>query len=149
MNICESPVKNPLLHSVLLTNLQGLLRIPGHRLRPQLIGGESLVSDCRWRATEPLDPLAPLLTLDSHTLVPRPLHPFPTENRGSQQTSCPLSWLDASILDLLPLLNVHFLTPGPAHHGPSPHSMEWDPRSQRAPSKIRSAPPWNPALAAR
>lgn len=44
MNICESPVKNPLLHSVLLTNLQGLLRIPGHRLRPQLIGGESLVS---------------------------------------------------------------------------------------------------------
>lgn len=43
MNICESPVKNPLLHSI-LTNLQGLLRIPGHRLRPQLIGGESLVS---------------------------------------------------------------------------------------------------------
>lgn len=47
MNICERPVKNPLLHSVILTNLQSLLRILGHRLGPQLIGGESLVSG-RW-----------------------------------------------------------------------------------------------------
>lgn len=121
MNICDSPGKNPFLHC-LVTNLQAL-RIPGHRLWPELISGGPQVTG-GWlqiingglhsqpapRSTCPIADSLLILTI----LVPRPLYPFLRTGEANSPPVHSPGWLPPSLISShsVDLLNVHFPTPG-------------------------------------